>query len=319
MIELFDRSKLEVLSLSDRINDIDFTGELRFGPVQLENEKFSDVAKKLYLARQNGSSSMLMMGAHVIRSGVQKYIIDLMERGYISCVSLNGGGSIHDFEFAFQGASTENVAKYIKDGKFGLWKETGKINDIVFNAWKNGQGLGEALGKYINDNNFTYRDISILAAGARLNIPVTVHVGIGYDILHEHPNCDGAAYGATSYTDFLIYTKILEKISGGIVMNFGSAVMAPEIFLKAIAMVRNVAGKEGRKAESFSTLVCDLVDLPKNYKEQPSKDNLLYYFRPWKTMLVRTVGDGESYYIRGMHDKTIPQLWTAVDNQEKSK
>jgi len=133
-------------------------------------------------------------------------------------------------------------------------------------------------------------------------------VGIGYDILHEIPNW--AAYGAASYTDFLRFAKVLESLEGGVVMNFGSAVMAPEIFLKALSMVRNVA----RQICHFTTLVCDLIDLPDNYREEASKDNPYYYFRPWKTMLVRTVADGgESFYVKGRHSETIPALWTAIN------
>jgi len=143
-------------------------------------------------------------------------------------------------------------------------------------------------------------------------------VGIGYDIVHEFPNCDGAAYGATSYTDFLRFAKILESLEGGVVMNFGSAVMAPEIFLKALSMVRNVARQEGRQICHFTTLVCDLLNLPDNYHEEPSKDNPYYYFRPWKTMLVRTVADGgESFYVKGHHAESIPALWTAINEPDK--
>jgi len=175
-------------------------------------------------------------------------------------------------------------------------------------------GLGEAVGRVIEEERFPHSDISVFAAGYRLGIPMTVHTGIGYDIVHEFPNCDGAAYGAASYTDFLRFAKILQLLEGGVVMNFGSAVMAPEIFLKALSMVRNVARQEGRQICHFTTLVCDLADLPDNYREEASKDNPYYYFRPWKTMLVRTVADGgESFYVKGRHAETIPALWTAIN------
>ena len=146
-----------------------------------------------------------------------------------------------------------------------------------------------------------------------MGIPVTVHVGIGYDIIHEMPNCNGAAIGATSYRDFLIFAKIIENLEGGVVLNFGTAVMGPEVYLKALAMARNIAVQEDREIRHFTCVVCDLAPLPADYSSEPCKINPMYYFRPWKTILVRTVADGgESYYIRGNHNKTIPQLWTAL-------
>jgi hypothetical protein len=211
------------------------------------------------------------------------------------------------------GATTESVSRYIQEGQFGLWQETGRINDIVAAAAQNRLGLGEGVGQVIEEEGFPHRDISVLAAGYRLGIPITVHVGIGYDIVHEHPNCDGAAYGATSYTDFLRFTKVLEKLQGGVVMNFGSAVMGPEVFLKGLAMVRNVARQQGRQISQFTTLVSDLQKLPETYHHEAPKEDPAYYFRPWKTMLVRTVTDGgESFYVQGPHATTIPQLWTAL-------
>ena len=177
-------------------------------------------------------------------------------------------------------------------------------------------GLGYAVGRVIQEERFPYHEISLLAAGYRLGIPITAHVGIGYDIVHELPNCDGAAYGATSYSDFLQFAGIMESLENGVIMNFGSAVMAPEIFLKALSMARNSARLKNRTINGFTTLVCDLVPLPSNYREEPTRDNPAYYFRPWKTMLVRTVADGgESYYVRGPHSETIPQLWDALKNE----
>ena len=180
--------------------------------------------------------------------------------------------------------------------------------------------MGEAVGEGILKGNFPYKDISLLAAGSRLKIPVTVHVGIGYDIIHEHPNCDGAATGKTSYTDFLYFSKIVEKLEGGVVMNFGSAVMAPEVYLKALSMARNVAHQQGKTIKRFTTLVCDLHDLPEDFSVEPDKNDPAYYFRPWKTMLVRTVADGgESFYVQGRHLETIPALWMTINEEEDLK
>lgn len=227
---------------------------------------------------------------------------------------MNGSVVIHDFEFALIGATTESVARYVSAGQFGLWKETGRINDIVNQAYKSGKiGMGEAIGKVVYEGNFPYKNISLLAACYRLNIPATVHVGIGYDIIHEHSNFDGAAAGATSYIDFLKFIEVVSNLENGVVMNFGSSVMSPEVFLKALSMARNVAHQEGKVIKHFTTLVCDLHNLPDDCSKEPSKDNEAYYFRPWKTMLVRTVADGgESFYIKGKHAGTIPALWTAL-------
>jgi hypothetical protein len=204
------------------------------------------------------------------------------------------------------------VARYIQEGQFGLWEETGRLNDVIALAAREDRGLGEALGREIVEGAYSHKDISVLAAAWRLGIPFTIHVGIGHDIIHEHPNCDGAALGAASYRDFLIFVKVLERLEHGVVMNFGSAIMAPEVFLKALAMVRNVAVQRGRKVSDFTTLVCDLHDLPSNYRHEAAKSSPSYYFRPWKTMLVRTVADGgTSYYVKGHHADTIAQLWTA--------
>jgi len=309
----FDRSRLEVLPLSEREHDLDLSCIRPLAPVPVEDATFNVIAEKIADSREMGSSVVLMMGAHVLRSGVQRYLIDLMEKRFITCIAMNGAGVIHDFEFALIGATTESVSRYIRDGHFGLWREIGSINEIAAEAARAGIGLGEAVGSVIEKGAFPHRDISILAAAYRLGILATVHVGIGYDIVYELPNCDGAAYGAASYTDFLRFAGALEDLEGGVVMNFGSAVMAPEVYLKALSMVRNVARQENRQVSNFTTLVCDLKRLPDFYRAEASRCDPAYYFRPWKTMLVRTVADGgDSYYVQGNHSTTIPQLWTAL-------
>lgn len=314
----FDRTRLKIKPLKERIHDIDI-GII----MPLENEKFchksmENVARQMVLAKEKGKGIILILGGHVIRAGVQKYIIDLMERDYISCLAMNGSGMIHDFEFALIGATTESVARYIKEGQFGLWQETGQINDIINQGYKNSLGMGIAVGEAIFKGDFPHKNISLLATGFRLKVPVTVHVGIGYDIIHEHPNCNGAATGETSYRDFLRFAKIVEGLEGGVVMNFGSAVMAPEVFLKALSMARNVAHQQGKSIKHFTTLVCDLHDIPDDFSKEPAKSSAGYYFRPWKTMLVRTVADGgESFYVKGNHSDTIPALWSVINEVEE--
>ena len=318
----FDRSRLKIKSLNDRRHDLDLTsllplgtgsGEYRHPAVPTIAERMRTASQK----RENAGkisqpTTILMIGAHVIRAGVSRLIIDLMERGIITHVAMNGAGPIHDWELALVGATTESVARYVSTGEFGLWKETGAMNDVIRTGAQQNLGLGEVLGREILMGHFPYKDVSILAAGVRLGIPVTVHVGVGYDIIHEHPNCDGAALGATSMQDFLIFAQSVTALEGGVLLCFGSAVMGPEVYLKALAMARNVAHQEGRKIAHFCTAVFDLIPLPEETQQEAPKTNPLYYFRPWKTILARTIADGgESFYVQGDHRDTFPALYTA--------
>ncbi|BDQ32996.1 ornithine cyclodeaminase family domain [Pseudodesulfovibrio portus] len=313
----FDTSKIKVLPLGERSHDLDLTVIRELAPEECAYPHLATVTDRMRKAKEAGASVILMMGAHVIRAGVQRFIIDMMEQGYISCLAGNGACVIHDFEFALIGQTTESVARYIREGQFGLWQETGRINDVVRHGAARDMGVGEAVGKAIHEGYFPYKDISLFAAAHRLSIPFTVHVGMGSDIVHEHPNCDGAAWGKASYTDFLYYTSVLDNVENGVVMNFGSAIMAPEVYLKALAMVRNVAAQEGRTVNRFTSLVCDLKNLPDNVSAEAPRGNPDYYFRPWKTMLVRTVDDGgESFYVRAPHAETVPQLWTALNSNK---
>ena len=309
----FDRTRLDMRPLAERNHDLTLDVILPLQRPESILPDFITVAKRVVAARAAHAPVILMMGGHVIRAGVQKFLIDLMERGFISCVAMNGACIIHDYELALVGATTESVARYIGDGRFGLWKETGELNDIILSASMDGLGMGEAVGRAIGERGLPYRNASLLAAGYRLGIPTTVHVGIGYDIIHEHPNCDGAALGVTSYRDFLRFARVVQDLEGGVVMNFGSAVMAPEVFLKALSMARNIARQEGKSIRHFCTLVCDLYELPDDFTTEPEKGSAAYYFRPWKTMLVRTVADGgQSFYAKGRHSETVPQLWSAI-------
>ncbi len=311
--EQFDRSRLQLSPLADRRHDLDLSAILPLALTSDQDITLKKVAERIHNARQNERAIIFMMGAHVLRSGVQHYLIDLMERGFLSCIAMNGAGVIHDFELALIGATTESVAHYIRDGRFGLWEETSRINTIIANAAPNGYGLGEAVGKALHEGSFPHKNVSILAHAYRLGIPVTVHVGIGYDIIHEMPNCDGAALGETSYRDFLIFTKKIERLEGGVIMNFGTAVMGPEVYLKALAMARNIASQEQRVIQHFTSLVCDLAPLPKDCSTEPCRSDPHYYFRPWKTMLTRTVADGgESFFVQGHHARTIPNLWSSL-------
>ena len=312
----FDRSRLIVKPLAERKNDLALDNWLRLDDdaPPFEHPDLAVVAERLQQARESGAARILMLGAHLLRAGVNRHIIDLMERGLISHLALNGAGAIHDFELARIGATTESVARYIRSGEFGLWEETGLLNDWVNEA--EGLGFGEAVGARISEDDFPYRDLSVLAAAYRCSIPATVHVGIGYDIIHEHPNCDGAAVGAASYRDFLVFANTVESLEGGVMLSFGSAVMAPEVYLKALSMARNVAHQEDREIRHFTTAVFDLMPIPGDFHSELPRTEPAYYFRPRKTILIRTVADGgESYYFSGNHRATFPALWRALGSR----
>lgn len=311
----FDRSKLRIRPLSERKHDFRIGQILRLDAhVRLnDTPDLRAVAQRVTKARENGRQVIMMMGAHVIKTGLSRIVINLMKHGVLTHVGGNGACAIHDYELALVGATTESVARYIQEGQFGLWEETGRLNDIVREGVAQGMGIGESVGKAIAEGDFPYKEVSIFAAGYRLGIPVTVHVGIGYDIIHEHPNCDGAAWGEASYHDFLVITESISKMQEGVLLNFGTAVMGPEVYLKALAMARNVAHQRGEKIDRFTTAVFDLQDLGPDVHHTPPKSEAAYYFRPLKTMLVRTVQDGgESYYIRDFHQATLPALHRLV-------
>jgi hypothetical protein len=260
-----------------------------------------------------------MMGAHVIKMGVSRFIIELLRKGIITHVAMNGAGAIHDYELARIGATTESVARYIRSGEFGLWQETGLLNEWAREAADLDLCFGENVGRRILESDYPHKDVRILAAAYELSIPATLHVGVGYDIIHEHPNCDGGALGKASYRDFLIYTHTVEQLEGGVMLNFGSAIMGPEVYLKALSMARNVAHPQGRAICHFTSAVFDLVPIQGNYHKELPKTDPGYYFRPHKTMLVRTVADGgESFYICGDHRATLPALARAVLNEVSS-
>src|SRR5438094_2377068 len=260
---LFDRNRLRVQPLARRDHDLtlDILLPLDGDLPPFEHPAIRTLGERLVAARHKGAARILLMGAHVLRAGVAPYLIDLMERGLISHIAMNGAGPIHDWELALIGATTESVARYIQTGEFGLWQETGLMNDAINQGARNGMGMGEALGRAILDGPFPHKEVSVLAQAVHLGVPVTVHVGIGYDIIHEHPNCDGAALGQTSYQDFLVFTEGVTRLEGGVVLSLGSAVMGPEVYLKALAMARNVARQEGREIRRFTTGVFDLIPL----------------------------------------------------------
>lgn len=314
----FDPAQLLIKPLAERQHDIRHSSLLALDelPPPLDGsamQSLADLGQRMAAARRRGAAILMLMGAHVIRAGVARQLIDLMERGLITHLGTNGAGTIHDYELARIGATCESVARYIRTGEFGMWRETAEINEIVRDGAAAGLGLGEAVGRAILASDFPHRDTSVLAAAVRLGVPVTAHVGIGYDIVHQHPNFDPAAYGLASYRDFLAVCDTVGKLEGGVFLCVGTAVMGPEVYLKALSMARNVAHQQNRQIRHFTTAVFDLLPLQGDFRQEAPKSTPQYYYRPWKTVLVRTVADGgQSVYVCGDHRQTIPHLRQAA-------
>jgi hypothetical protein len=262
-------------------------------PDILAAKHLKEVAASIVQARKDGRPVMLGMGAHSIKVGLNPVIIDLMERGIITSLALNGAGIIHDFELAFIGQTSEDVDREILSGAFGMAEETGSMLNQAINSAAKDEGIGAAVGRMIREGNFPYKDTSLLAAGSRLGVPVTVHVAIGTDIIHMHPSFDGKATGDAAHRDFLTFCSLVSGLEGGVYINLGSAVLLPEIFLKAVTLCRNL----GTPLQRFTTVNMDFVQ----------------HYRP-NTNVVRrpTQGGGKGYAITGHHEIMFPLLAAAI-------
>lgn len=260
-------------------------------PDILAGKDFKIFIKRIKKAKEGNKCIIFALGAHVIKVGLNSIIIDLMKSGWINGLALNGAGIIHDFEIAFAGHTSEDVAVQIKDGKFGMAKETGVLlNRAIAKGSKKNLGLGEAIGEMISSSDFPHKDLSLLSCAYDLNIPVTVHVALGTDTIHFHPEVNGAAVGKISLNDFFLFCSLVERLDGGgVFVNVGSAVVLPEVFLKAVSFVRN----KGRVLEKFSTAVFDF--------------NL--HYRPLENVVRRPVTNKkDGFYFIGHHEIMIPLL-----------
>lgn len=236
-----------------------------------------------------------MMGAHVIKVGLSPVIIDLMKNGLIQGIAFNGAGAIHDVELAYFGVTSEDVAASLNDGSFGMVSETAELlNDTVRESQNEGLGFGEALGKRISEENPKYGRLSILGQAYQMNIPVTVHVALGTDIVHQHPSADGESIGALSLRDFRIWCGLVSQLNeGGVAMVIGSSVILPEVFLKALTVARNVQGP----VQQFITANFDMIR----------------HYRPRVNVVERpTLQAGKGYTFVGHHEIMIPLLAAAV-------
>jgi hypothetical protein len=263
-------------------------------PKTLAANDLRNVADHMAQATRSGNMIILAMGAHVIKVGLTPVIIDLMERGIIDGLAMNGAGIIHDAELAMVGQTSEDVADQIKNGKFGMAEETGRIlNEAITEGANQGDGLGKAIGARMVKEDFPYKHYSLAARAFELDIPLTVHVAIGTDIIHFHPSVDGAAIGKTSHLDFRIFSTLISRIEGGVFINLGSAVIMPEVFLKALSLVRNL----GFDVKHFTTVNMDFIR----------------HYRPITNVVQRpTLEGGEGYSLVGHHEIMFPLLAAAV-------
>jgi hypothetical protein len=262
----------------------------------------SDVRRVVHAitkARSGGHPIVWGLGAHVIKTGISPVLIDLMRRGYVSAVALNGAGIIHDFEIAIAGATSEDVDEALGPGRFGMAEETGVLlNEAIRHGAERGHGLGEAVAAFLSGRNPAFADYSIAVAAHRLRIPITVHVAIGTDIIHMHPAASGAAIGETSLRDFRYLTASVAKLEGGVFVNCGSAVVLPEVFLKAVALARN----QGIALNDLTTVNIDFLRM----------------YRPQTNVVTRPIAgtNGAGISLVGHHEVLIPLLAAAIIDSE---
>lgn len=263
-------------------------------PSILAAADFRAVVAAILAARESGGGILWGFGAHVIKTGLAPILVDLMERGFVSAIATNGAGVIHDFEVALSGATSEDVETALGVGQFGMAEETGRLlNGAINEGVAQGLGLGQAVGRYLCQHHPQYERASVVASAYRMGIPVTVHVAIGTDIIHMHPAASGSAIGEGSLRDFRYLAANVARLRGGVYLNCGSAVVLPEVFLKAVSLARNT----GCNLDGLTTVTLDFARL----------------YRPQVNVVSRpTAGIGRGYYLVGHHELLIPLLAAAL-------
>ena len=302
-----DFRDLHTYSVHDRHSKVtvkDFARPVRAGlsvrellaslPRQLAGNDFPELVQRVVTAVQEGKPVIFGMGAHVIKVGLNPVLIDLMQKGVISAIALNGAGIIHDAEIAMVGRTSEEVADVLGAGAFGAARETGEVlNGAIKRGADKNIGLGQAVGEALLEQDFPYNDQSLLAQARKMDIPVTVHVAVGTDIIHIHPSVDGAATGKTSHHDFRVFCSLVSRLEGGVYLNVGSAVLLPEVFLKALTVVRNL----GHEVKNLTTANFDFIR----------------HYRPATNVVHRpTLEGGRGFNFTGHHELMIPLLAAAV-------
>ena len=306
-----DMSSVTTYPLQERINKVsvqdfatlsepetDISAFLASLPNILTAPDFLALVDDIVGAHQNGKPVIVMMGGHVIKCGLSPLLIALAKRGVITGFAFNGASSIHDFEIALIGETSEDVSAYLQTGQFGMWEETGGLmNAAIQHAADAGIGMGEALGNQLVEMDAPYKAYSLLASGIQHDVPITVHVAIGTDIIHQHPAADGAAIGAASFTDFRLLTALVKELEGGgVVLNLGSAVILPEVFLKALTIARNL----GQTVSHFTAANFDMNQ----------------QYRPVENVVRRpTEMGGKGYTFTGHHELMIPLLVQAINSR----
>jgi hypothetical protein len=306
-IEPLDLSGITTYSLKDRPSKVSYKdfgrpwqagGSLREFvdrlPRILAGTALREVAGAWVKAHREKRQVLLGMGAHPFKVGLSPILIDLLGKGLITGVALNGAGIVHDAEIAMAGQTSEDVDEVLGCGRFGMAKETGEfLNHAI--SWGAGQkmGLGEAVGRRLLESDFPHKDLSLLAAATELEVPLTVHVAVGTDIIHLHPSVDPEALGAATHLDFRIFAALVSRLAGGLYLNLGSAVIMPEVFLKAVTLARNL----GHKVEPLTTVNLDFVQ----------------HYRPLTNVVRRpTAGVGKGYALTGHHELLFPLLAALV-------
>jgi hypothetical protein len=304
--DAFDLSGVKTYPLASRkskVNAADFAAPFREPggrafveslPSILGGADLKAVAAAMRAARDAGHGLIWGIGAHVLKTGLSPILIDLMERGFICALAMNGAGAIHDFELALSGATSEDVDEALGPGRFGMAEETGReLNGAINRGVARGLGLGQSVVEYLHHLQPPYANVSVLAAAGRLEVPVTVHVALGTDIIHMHKDASGAALGEGSLRDFRYFVSNVARLEDGVYVNCGSAVILPEVFLKAVALARNI----GRSLQGLTTVNIDFMR----------------QYRPQTNVVARPVaGIGKGYSLVGHHEILIPLLAAAL-------
>lgn len=305
-----DISGVHMQSVRDRINLVRIDTLLQPGEptASWDSEGFDELVDRVMECRKADKPLIWFQGAHVIKSSLSLYLISLMRSGIITHLAGNGACAIHDFELAFLGGTSEDVPTAIEDGSFGMWEETGRwMNEAINEGARRGWGYGEALARYIDENQerFPYLDSCVLYQAWKLGVPCTFHVALGTDIIHQHSLCDFGAIGKTGQLDFKRFCYAVSKMDGGVFLNFGSAVIGPEVFLKALSIARNL----GYPTLHITTANFDLKPLH-DYRSKVGYDDPDYYYRPRKNIVNRPVSrGGKGWHFTGDHVQTIPALY----------
>lgn len=305
--KLFDFRGIKTYSLHERKSKVEkgyfasplppgstFTEFLNSLPQFLAAKDLKEVVSRILSAVRGDKMVLLGMGAHPIKVGLNPIIIDLMERNIVRGMAMNGAGIIHDVEIALVGKTSEEVEEGLNRGLFGLAKETAEfINIALKDGHKKGWGVGRAIGRAIQKEELPHRGMSICAAAFKLDLPLTVHIAVGTDVVHIHPSTDGAILGELTYRDFRLFTSMVASLEGGVYINLGSAVIMPEVFLKALSAVRNL----GYRVEDFVTLNLDFIQ----------------HYRPLQNVVRRpTSRGGKGFILTGHHEIMFPMLAGAI-------